>query len=112
MSYFDLRRFTAIPDLPSTIFFLYISDFRLYLLLFNLIIYPPTILPLFSKWRESTQGMAVLTRREVDGGVRAPLRFLSKVDLFPFFRSWFKRSKEGFDPHSEHFISTESRIDE
>ena len=35
--------------------------------------------------------MAVLIRREVDDGVRATLRFLSKVDFSPFFRSWFKR---------------------
>ena len=46
--------------------------------------------------------MAVLTRREVDDDVRATLRLLSKVDFFPFFRSWFKWSKERFDPHSEN----------
>ena len=40
--------------------------------------------------------MAVLTRREVDDGVRATLRFPSRVDFFPFFRSWFY-------PHSELF---------
>ena len=35
--------------------------------------------------------MAVLTQREVDHGVRAALR----LTLFPFFQSWFKRSKKG-----------------
>ena len=46
--------------------------------------------------------MAFLTRREVDDGVRAPLRFLSKFDFFPFFRSSFERSKEELNPHSQH----------
>ena len=45
--------------------------------------------------------MAVLTRREVDDGVKAMLRLFSKVELFPFFQSWLKRSKEGFNLHSE-----------
>ena len=70
--------------------------------IYNLIIYPPAFLPLFSKLRESTQGMAVLTRREVDNGVRATSRFLSKFDFFPFFRSWLKRSKEGSNPPPPH----------
>ena len=56
--------------------------------------------------------MAVLTRREVDEGVRATLRFLSKAEFLPFFRSWFKRSKEGLHPHSEHLKIIESQVDE
>ena len=43
--------------------------------------------------------MAVWTWREGDDGVRATLRFLSKVDFVPFFQSSFKRSKEGFKLH-------------
>ena len=54
---------------------------------FNLIIYPPAILPCSQNWEKAHRGMAVLTRRGVDDGVRATLRFLSKVDFFPFFSS-------------------------
>ena len=49
--------------------------------------------------------------REVDDGVRATLRFLSEVDFFPFFRSWFKRSEEGFDPHREHRKIIQPQVD-
>ena len=77
MSNFDLRRFKAIPDLPSRIF--------LYSLTPSTISSPTlaqsSIHLLFSpllKLRESMQGRAVLTRREVDDGVRTTLRsFLS-----------------------------------
>ena len=55
---------------------------------------------LFSKLRKSTQGMAVLTRRVVDQGVRGMLRFLSKVDFFPFSRSWFKKFWRRIQPFS------------
>ena len=58
------------------------------------------------------QGMAVLTRREVDHGVSATLRFLSKVEFFPFFRTWLKQFKEGFSPHSEHLKTIDFLIDE
>ena len=58
------------------------------------------------------QGMALLTRREVEDGVRGTLRSLSKLDFFSFFRSWFKRSKEGFDLHSEHLKIIESQFGE
>ena len=85
MSHFDLRRFKAIPDLPPSMFFYTLAASDYFVSYFNLIIYPPAILPLFSKLRESRQGMAVLTRREVEHGVRATLRFLSKVEFFPFF---------------------------
>ena len=64
--------------------FLYLNSFRPFLLLLY-VDHPSTCYsPLFSKFGESTQGMAILKRREVDDGVRATLRFLSKVDLFPF----------------------------
>ena len=56
--------------------------------------------------------MAVLTRREVDDGVRETLRLLLNIDFFPFFRSWLKRSKEGFDPRSEPLKVMESYVDE
>ena len=56
--------------------------------------------------------MAVLTRREVDEGVRATLRLLSKVDSCPFFRSRFKQSKEGFNLRSKHLETNESQVDE
>ena len=108
MSYSDLRLFKAIPDLFSRIFLYTLAALDYFFFYFNLILYPPAILPCFSKLRESTQGMAVLTRREVDDGVRATVRFLSKVQFFPFFRSWFKGSKEGLDPHSEHLKITKS----
>ena len=70
-------------------------------------------LPIFLalKLRDSTQGMVVLTRREVDHGVRATLRFLSKVDFFPFFRSWFKRSKEGLNPEQWRLKIIGSQVD-
>ena len=55
--------------------------------------------------------MAVLTRRELDHGVRATLRFLSNLEFFPLFRSWLKRSKGGFDPHSEDLNIIESQVD-
>ena len=44
--------------------------------------------------------------------MRATLRFLPKVDFFPFFRSWLKWSKEGFDPHSEHLETIGSQVEE
>ena len=56
--------------------------------------------------------MTALTRREVDDGMRATLRFLSKADFSPFFRYWLKQSKEGFNPHNEDFEAIESQIDE
>ena len=78
-------------------FFLHISGFRLFLLLY--LNHPSTCYsPLLSKLRESMQGMAVLTWRKVDHGIRATLRVLSRVNFFPFFRSWFKRPEEEFSP--------------
>ena len=56
--------------------------------------------------------MAVLTRRELDDGVKETLKFLSKVEFFPFFRSWFERPKEEFNPYSEHFKTIEFQVDE
>ena len=53
--------------------------------------------------------MAVLTRREVEDGVKTTLRFLSKVE---FFLSWIKRYKEGFNPHSETLDIIGSQVDE
>ena len=82
-------------------FFLYIRGFRLFLLLLKLNHLSTCYSPLFSKLRESTQGMAVLTRREVEESVRATLRFASRSEFPPFFRSWLKRHKEGYNPHSE-----------
>ena len=55
--------------------------------------------------------MAVLTRREIDHSVRATLRFLSEVDSFPFFWSWFKLLKEGFNLHSEDLRIIEFQVD-
>ena len=111
MSHFDLRRFKAIPDLPSTIFFYALAIFDYFFSYCNLIIYSPAVLPCSQKLKENTQGMAVLTRREVDAGVRATLRLLSEVDFFSFFRSWFNGSKEGLDPHSEQLKPIESQVD-
>ena len=112
MSHFDLRRFKAIPDLPSTIFFLYISGLRLFLLQLQLNRQCTCYSPLFSKLREDTPGMAVLTRREVDDSGRAAFRFLSKVEIFPFFQSWFKQSKGVFNLLSEDFKTIEAEVDE
>ena len=56
--------------------------------------------------------MAVSTRREIDHGVRVTLRFFSKVEFLPLFRSWFKQSKEGLNPCSEHLKTIESQVDE
>ena len=93
-------------------FFLHISGFRLFLLFLQLNHLSTCYALLFSKLRENTQGMAVLTRREVDDGVRATLRFLSKVDFLPFFQSWFKGFKKGFNSHSERLNTHESQVDE
>ena len=59
--------------------------------------------------------MAVLTQGDVVDGVKVTLRSLSKVDFFPFFRSWFKRAKEGLNPpppDSEGLKTIESQVDE
>ena len=53
--------------------------------------------------------MTVLTRREVDDGVRATLRFLSKIDFLPV---WVQTVEEGFNPYSEHLKILESQVDE
>ena len=56
--------------------------------------------------------MAVLTRRKVDHGIWAMLRFLSKIEFLLFFQSRSERSKEGFDPHSERLEILERQGDE
>ena len=45
MSHLVLRRFKAIPDLPSRIVFYTLAAFDYFFSFFNLIIYPPAILP-------------------------------------------------------------------
>ena len=45
MSHFDLRRFKAIPDLPLRILFYASAVFEYFISYFNLIVYPPAILP-------------------------------------------------------------------
>ena len=45
MSHFDLSRIKAIPDLPSRISFYKLAAFDYFFSYFNLIIYPPAILP-------------------------------------------------------------------
>ena len=47
MSHFDLRRFKAIPDLPSRIVFYTLAAFDYFFSYFDLIVYPPAILPCF-----------------------------------------------------------------
>ena len=64
--------------------FIYISGFRLVLLLLQLDHLSTCYSPLFSKLRESTKGMAVLTRREVDDGVRGDVEVPFKSWLFSF----------------------------
>ena len=54
--------------------------------------------------------MTVLTRREVDHDVWVTLRFLSKVEFIPFFRSWLKRSKEGSSTHREHLKKLDLKL--
>ena len=93
----DLRRFKPIPDLPSRISCIYSGGFRLFLPLLQLNHLSTCYPPLFSKLRQNTQGMAVFSQRGVDHDVRATLRFFSKVEFFPFFQSWFKRSLMGSD---------------
>ena len=66
--------FKAIPDLLSTIFFYTLATIDYFFSYFNLIILSTCYSPLFSKLRESTQGMAVLSRRKVDDSLRATLR--------------------------------------
>ena len=93
MSHFDLRRFKAIPDLPSRIVFCTFAAFNYF--------YPTLIQSsihlLFSpvlKIEKTHAGNGSFNLKEVDDGVRATLRFLSKVESFPFFRSWLKRFKK------------------
>ena len=89
-------------------FFLCISGFQLSILLLKLDHLSTCYSLLLSKLEESTQGMEVLTWREVDHGLRATLRSLSKVDFLP---SWLKRSPEGLNPHREDRKITESQVD-
>ena len=53
MSHFDLRRFKAIPDLLSKIFFYKSTAFHYFFPYFNLIIYPPAILPSSQNWEKA-----------------------------------------------------------
>ena len=108
MSHFDLRLLKAIPDLPSTIFFYTLAAFDYFFSYFDLIIYPPAILPSSQIWKKKHAKKDSFDWREVDDGVKATLRFLSKVDFFPFFRSWLESSKEEFDPHGEDLNITDS----
>ena len=78
ISHFGLRRCHAISDLSFEKFFsTAFASFDYFLFHFNLIIYPPAISPLFLKFREGTQGMAGLTRREVEHAVRDPFQKLT-----------------------------------
>ena len=52
-SHFDLRRFKAIPDLPPTILFYTLAAFDFFFSYFNLIIYPPAILPCSQNWEKA-----------------------------------------------------------
>ena len=105
MNHCDPRRFKAIPDLPSTIFFYTSTAFDYFFFYFNLIIHPPAILPCSQNWEKA--------RREWQFWLEGKLMMvwgrrwgsLSKVDFFLFFRSWLKRSKEELNPHSEHLWS-------
>ena len=56
------------------------------------------------------QEMVLFARREIDRAVRASLRFLSKIESFPSFRSWLKRSSKGFNLRSEHLEVIESPV--
>ena len=53
MSYFDLRRFKAIPDLPSRIFFHKLAAFDYFFSYFDLIIYPPAIFAWSQNWEKA-----------------------------------------------------------
>ena len=79
MSHFDLRRFKAIPDLTSRILFGASAVFDYFFSCFDFnhlsTCYPSPVLKAEEKARWEWQ---VLTRREVDDGVRATLRFLAK----------------------------------
>ena len=84
MSHFDLRGLKAIPDLPSTIFFYTSTAFDYFFFYLILIIYPPAILLCPQNWEKTRREWQFWLRREVDDGVRATLRFLSKVEFFSF----------------------------
>ena len=53
MSHFDLRRVKAIPDLHSRIFLYTLAAFDYFFSYFNLIIYPPSILPCSQNWEKA-----------------------------------------------------------
>ena len=53
MSHFDLRRFKAIPDLLSIIFFCSLPVFNCLFSYFDLIIYPSAILPSSQNWEKA-----------------------------------------------------------
>ena len=53
MSQFDLRRFKAIPDLPSRMFFYTLAAFDYFFSYFTLIVYPPAILLCPQNWKEA-----------------------------------------------------------
>ena len=55
MSHFDLRRFNAIPDLSLKIFFYALTTSDSFLSYFDLIIYPPAILPCSQNWEEASR---------------------------------------------------------
>ena len=112
MSHFDLRCCKAIPDLPSRNVFYTLAALDYFFSYFNWIIYPPAILPCSKNWEKAHKDRHFWLGKEVDDDARATLRFPLKIDLFPFFRSYFKRSEEGWNPHNEHFKIIESQIDE
>ena len=82
-SHFDLRRFKAhFLTCFRAFFFSTIEAFDIFFSYFKRSHLSTCYSPLFSKLRESTQGVAVLTRREVDHGVRAQVEAPFKSWLF------------------------------
>ena len=110
--HFGMGRFSALFWLVFQNFSFGSAAFDCFFFYYNLITHPPATVLSFSKLRESTPGVEVLTRSQVDYAVRAPSRFFSKFQFIPLFQSRLKRSNKGFNLHSVHLKIIESFVDE
>ena len=70
------------PDLLSRIFFYTLATFGYFFFYFNLIIYPPAILPCSQNWEKVPSEWLFWLEGKLMMDVRATLRFLSNVDVF------------------------------
>ena len=107
ISLFDMRCFSASSDFSFKLFFYGLMAFAFLRFHFESITYWASIFFCSQNWETSTQGMKSLTRREFQH-VEATCRVFSKVEGFPLFPSWLRRSKEGIE--SPQWIYFNDRI--